>query len=168
MQLTEDQQQIVRQWASEGADLGDIQKRLAEELEITLSFMETRFLVSDLNITLQEKEEAKPEEPAEIDGAAAEPDAGSPPEELIPDEPPADQTIGGEGDVTVSLDTIAQPGMMASGQATFSDGETATWYIDEMGRLGMDATTPGYRPAEADLMKFQEELGKAARKAGLA
>lgn len=167
MQLTEDQQQVVRQWASEGADLGDIQKRLADELDVRLSFMETRFLVSDLNITLHEEEKEEPEELPEV-ADAAEPDLGAPSDELLPDEDPDNEPLDGEANVTVSLDTIAQPGMMASGKATFSDGETASWYIDEMGRLGMDATTPGYRPAEADLMKFQEELGKAARKAGLA
>tara|TARA_R110002096_G_scaffold4501_6_gene21069 strand:- start:7071 stop:7571 length:501 start_codon:yes stop_codon:yes gene_type:complete len=166
MQLTEDQQQKVRQWASEGADLGNIQKRLAEELEITISFMETRFLISDLNITLHEEVEEEPEEPAVSDQATEGPvgEEGG----LGAKDDPEEPSLGGPGEVSVSLDTIAQPGMMASGKATFSDGETAVWYIDEMGRLGMDATTPGYRPAEADLMKFQEELGKAARKAGLA
>ena len=75
--------------------------------------------------------------------------------------------LGGAADgVSVTLDTIAQPGTMISGKAKFSDGESATWYVDQMGQLGLDTTTPGYQPSPEDLAMFQQELSKAASQAG--
>lgn len=147
MQLTEDQKGSVRQWALEGASLGDIQKRLTEEFAINLSYMETRFLISDLDVSLKGKE--KPVEPVAAP-ASLNPDGGG----------------DAGGGVSVTVDSVAIPGTMISGKATFSDGETATWTIDQMGQLGLDAGTPGYRPSKEDLESFQVELSKAAEKAG--
>ncbi len=167
MQLTDEQQQKLRQWASEGMSLGDIQRQLGEQFELTISFMETRFLLGDLNITLKEDD---PSEEAVAEDSLKEANDSkvddSEVEEAL-DEAPG-RPLDGLGSVTVTLDTIAKPGMMASGTTTFSDGETAGWYLDEMGRLGLNPDTPDYRPTEADLMKFQQELGKAAQRAGLA
>jgi hypothetical protein len=56
--------------------------------------------------------------------------------------------------------------MLASGQATFSDGKTASWYLDELGRLGMKAPEPGYKPPAADIPMFQRELDRALKRAG--
>ena len=55
---------------------------------------------------------------------------------------------------------------MISGRVTFSDGEQAGWYMDQTGRLGLDATTPGYRPTEKDVLAFQVELQRLARTQG--
>ncbi len=175
MQLTDDQVQQVRQWAGDGASLGEIQRRMDEQFDLSISFMETRFLLGDHGIQLREEEketDAPPQSPddsgliggeggadlggeGEIGGEGG--DGGD-----LPGRP-----LGGMGSVSVTLDTIAQPGMMASGRATFSDGEGAAWYVDEFGRLGLNPDTPNYRPSEADLGTFQEELAKVAQKAGL-
>ena len=56
---------------------------------------------------------------------------------------------------------------MISGRTTFSDGQTAAWYLDQAGRLGLDATTAGYRPSQPDVIAFQTELEKLARAQGL-
>jgi len=66
----------------------------------------------------------------------------------------------------VTIDQIMKPGMMISGNVTFSDGETAAWYLDQMGRLGLDPKTIGYRPAERDVLAFQVELQRLARTQG--
>ncbi|MFT5466572.1 MAG: hypothetical protein ACI8UO_001672 [Verrucomicrobiales bacterium] len=147
MQLTEQQQSSVREWAAAGATLGEIQKRLADEFEIRLSFMDTRFLVSDLKVSIQGKEkpaEKKSDAPAGVDS----------------------DLIGGGG-VTVDLDSVARPGTMISGKVTFSDGETATWDIDQTGQPGLEPTTPGYQPSREDLEEFQKGLSKAAQESGL-
>jgi hypothetical protein len=56
---------------------------------------------------------------------------------------------------------------MVSGRTTFSDGQTAEWYLDQTGRLGLNPSTPGYRPSQQDVMDFQMELEKLARNQGL-
>ncbi|HVV71326.1 MAG TPA: hypothetical protein VHI52_07485, partial [Verrucomicrobiae bacterium] len=64
------------------------------------------------------------------------------------------------------VDQLAVPGAMVSGKATFSDGTTASWYLDQMGRLGLKASTPGYQPPAADIPVFQQELDLALQRAG--
>jgi hypothetical protein len=70
------------------------------------------------------------------------------------------------GNVTVTMDQLAIPGTMVSGKVTFSDGETASWYLDQGGRLGLADAPPGYRPSEMDVMQFQSELQRLMRRAG--
>jgi hypothetical protein len=45
-----------------------------------------------------------------------------------------------------------------SGKATFSDGNTVQWFMDQMGRFGMRGPAPGYQPPAADIPAFQREL----------
>jgi hypothetical protein len=47
---------------------------------------------------------------------------------------------------------------MVSGRVTFSDGNTAEWYLDELGRLGLMPKKSGYRPSAADVQQFQLAL----------
>ena len=151
--LTPEQISKVSAWVAEGATLSQIQERLSTQLEVSMTYMDVRFLVDDLNLALVEKEEPKqPEEPA----AAAPADAAAAPAE----------TAQGAGVVTVEVDTIAQPHAMVSGHVTFSDGEKADWYIDHQGRPGMAARSPGYRPTPQDITEFQTKLDAALRQAG--
>ena len=145
--LTPEQISKVSAWVAEGATLSQIQERLSTQLEVSMTYMDVRFLVDDLNLALVEKEEPKPE-PAAADAAV-----------------PA-ETSQGAGVVTVEVDTIAQPHAMVSGHVTFSDGEKADWYIDHQGRPGMAARTPGYRPTPQDITDFQVKLDAALRQAG--
>jgi hypothetical protein len=149
-QLTEDQIETIKVWAAEGDQLADIQKRMEGELELRLTYMDTRFLILDLGIELKsEEEEVVEQEDAEIDPAL---DALT--EDDIEVMPPPAQG----GPVRVTVDEIARPGLMVSGRVTFPDGQGGGWYVDEMGRLGLDPDTEGYRPSEPDLVAFQQEL----------
>ena len=151
--LTPAQTAQVASWVAAGATLSQVQTRLAAELGITMTFMDVRFLVDDLNLTLVEKEEPKKaEEPTAEAAPAAE--AAT----------PAAPATGGA--VTVEVDTIAQPHAMISGNVTFSDGQKADWYIDHQGRPGMAARVPGYRPTQEDIVEFQTKLDAALRQAG--
>jgi len=153
--LTPAQISTVSAWVAEGATLSQIQERLSSQLEVSMTYMDVRFLVDDLNLALIEKEEPKaPEEPVTDATPAA--DASAAPAE----------TAQGTGVVTVEVDTIAQPHAMVSGHVTFSDGEKADWYIDHQGRPGMAARTPGYRPTPQDITDFQAKLDAALRQAG--
>jgi hypothetical protein len=163
--LTPDQQKSVAQWAADGASLNDIQDRLKRELGITLTYMDTRILLMELGVKLVDKpkeklpeveakpapEEAMPEDTAEFDEG-----------DMLPPE----AADAGAGNVTLSIDQIAVPGTMVSGKATFSDGKTASWYLDQFGRLGLRAPEPGYQPPQADIPVFQRELQRLLQKQG--
>jgi len=150
--LTPAQTAQVASWVAAGATLSQVQTRLSAELGVTMTFMDVRFLVDDLDLTLIEKEEPKkPEEPATAEATA-------------PAEEPAAPAAGGA--VTVEVDTIAQPHAMVSGNVTFSDGQKADWYIDHQGRPGLTPRLPGYRPTQEDIVEFQTKLDVALRQAG--
>ncbi len=70
------------------------------------------------------------------------------------------------GGVSVSVDSLARPGALVSGRVTFSDGNTAEWYLDQSGRLGVMPAQQGYRPSPTDLHEFQMELQNELQKLG--
>jgi hypothetical protein len=132
-QLSTEQVASLHQWAAEGASMYDLQRRVKEEFDISLTYMDTRFLVLDLGINLVE---AMVEEPK------------------IEEKPAPTPT----GLVSVTMDTLALPGALVSGKVEFSDGETAIWMLDQSGRPGLDPDTAGYRPSQPDVMEFQKQL----------
>lgn len=152
MNLSEEHKKLVTSWIAAGASLSDVQRRLKEECQIGLTYMEVRFLVDDLNLQLNEQPkqseavarlaEAKEQGEQERENAAA----------PVP-------TSG----VQVTLDTITKPQALVSGKVTFSDGETAEWMLDQTGRLGLNPSKPGYRPSQADIMSFQQELQRVVQ-----
>jgi hypothetical protein len=165
MNLSDEQKSAVAGWLEAGATLSEVQKRLREEFQLSLTYLDTRLLVDDLKLTLKDAdpEPAPAAEPAPT--AATSPAPGNEPPYSEDDfAPPAPPTGGGK--VSVTIDQIMKPGMMISGNVTFSDGETAAWYLDQMGRLGLDPKTPGYRPVERDVLAFQVELQRLARTQG--
>jgi hypothetical protein len=68
------------------------------------------------------------------------------------------------GGISVTVDQLARPGAVVSGEVTFSDGNTAAWYLDETNRLGLVPKQKGYRPSAKEVQQFQmalqEELSK--------
>ncbi len=66
----------------------------------------------------------------------------------------------------MSVDQIAKPGAVVSGKVTFSDGQTADWYLDQTGRLGVVPKTAGYKPSPADVQDFQLALQQEVAKLG--
>ncbi len=148
MNLTDEQKKLVAQWVAEGASLSDVQRRLKEECAVSVTYMDVRFLVDDLNLQLKEQ----PRQSEAVERLAAAKQEG----ESARSAPPS-------GGVSVTMDTITKPHALASGKVTFSDGETADWMLDQSGRLGLNPSKPGYRPSEADIMSFQRELQRVAQ-----
>lgn len=155
MTLTDEQKAIAAGWIESGASLSDVQKRLREEFQISLTYLDTRLLVDDLKITIKEPEPepVAAEQPTEAD---LESEA-----DLLP---PA--AAAGTGSVKVTIDQIVKPGALISGGVTFSDGESADWYLDQTGRLALNPSKQGYRPTEKDVLAFQVELQRLARSQG--
>ena len=161
--LTPAQISKVSQWVAEGSTLSVIQGRLSSELGISMTFLDVRFLVDDLNLTLQEKEEPKkPEETVVPEAAPADAADADAPQAAAP----VDGAPAGPASVKVEIDPLARAGTMVSGTVTFSDGQLADWYIDMEGRPGVVPRVPGYRPTQPDIVDFQTKLDLVLRQAG--
>lgn len=159
MKLDDAQKKTVAGWIEQGLKLADIQKRLGSEMGLNPTYMEVRFLVDDLKLTPKDPEPPKKEEPAPKPAAPA-----APADEVLP---PDDAALpAGLGNVSVTVDQIARPGTMISGKVTFSDGNTADWYLDQTGRLGVAPTVMGYKPSQADIQTFQLQLQAQLQKMG--
>ncbi len=193
MTLTPEQKATVASWVSAGDNLSTVQKKLAEQFKLSLTYRDVRFLVDDLNLELKDaapKVDASdvtktPVKPAAEKPAAAEKksfidkakeklglgqsdadDAEVVDEELPPEEA-ADFPAGDSG-VTVSVDKVTLiPGALASGTVTFSDGVTGKWLVDQYGRPGFtEVSQPGYRPSPTDAQAFMQELSRTLQQRG--
>jgi hypothetical protein len=147
MTLTDAQKATLAQWLEDDHSLSQIQTKLKEEWQISMTFMEVRFLIDDLNLELKKPEVV--EEDSNDSSESAEP-------ELSP-----------EG-VSLEVDSIVTPGAIVSGSVTFTDGTDAKWQIDQMGRLGLTGVDAGYQPPESDIQEFQMLLQTELKKKGMA
>ena len=190
MSLTPAQKDTVATWIADGANLSVVQKKLRDEFKIAMTYMDVRFLVDDLNLTLKDpapkadvsdvskaatqknvggvppprSDSSVPSDSAPIPGAD---DADLPPDETEADLPPADPAA--PTSVTVVVDKVTLiPGAIAGGTVTFSDGVTGKWIVDQQYRPGFtEISQPGYRPTPADAQAFMQELGRVMQARGL-
>jgi hypothetical protein len=168
MNLDETQKATVREWIQSRVGLSEIQSKLDSEFGVSVTYMEVRFLVDDLG-GLPSDPDPEPEEtpePVEAESTASESEipAAAP-------EPSAAEDQGGPGgaisNVSVTVDQITRAGAMASGKVTFSDGKSAGWTLDQMGRLGLSSDEENYKPSQEDVMEFQVQLQKKLSGPGL-
>jgi transposase len=163
MNLDEAQRKKAAEWIKQGLRLSDIQNRLASELGLRLTYMEVRLLVDDLKLVPKDIEPAKPSGALlASSGAAA---------AAAPGGRPSAASAGAAakpspGRVSVSVDQLARPGAMVSGKVTFSDGNSADWYLDQSGQLGLVPKQAGYRPPPADVQQFQMALDAELNRMG--
>ncbi len=107
MTLTDEQRAAIASWIEAGANLSEIQKRLKEELGISLTYFETRLLADDLKLQIKEVE--RPADPAPVLDASAAPESAP-------------------GKVTVTIDQLTRPGAMVSGRVVFPMGKKANGF----------------------------------------
>lgn len=154
MELSDAQKVAVTQWIQEGRSLADVQRSLREDFEISITYMDVRFLVDDLDIAVVEEEPEAPEVEAGEDATAEPAEA-----ELVDD--------GGNGAVTVDVDAIPRPGSLVNGTVVFSDGVSLGWQLSAAGQLGLiPGDDPEYRPNPEDVQSFQSQLEEVLRKKG--
>ena len=195
MTLTPEQKAAVAAWVAAGDNLSAVQKKLADEFKISLTYRDVRFLVDDLDLALKDlapKVDATDVTKAQAPKAAA---AGRGPapekkgffdkakeklglakgETAAPEseddefaEEMDDLPAAGASNVSVSVDKVTLiPGALASGTVTFSDGVTGKWIVDQYGRPGFtEVSQPGYRPSPNDAQAFMQELSAALQKRG--
>ena len=136
MTLTPEQKQAVSEWVAAGDNLSAIQKKLSEQFKVSMTYMDVRFLVDDLNLALKDPapkadtsditkaQTAHPTHPAaekksllekakeELGLPANNPDdahAPAPGEEEFPEEADLDQALPPNADpstISVTLDKV--------------------------------------------------------------
>ena len=147
MSLTDSQKKAVSDWITEGRSLADVQRLLLEEFSVSMTYLDVRFLVDDLDITFvepdpEEATEKKVEEP-----------------EIVEE--------GVSSKVQVDVDAITPPGSLLSGSVTFSDGVKMGWQLLSNGQLGLTpGDNPGYRPSPEDMQEFRTQMDATLRKKG--
>ena len=162
---------FMAQELENGKSLSEIQQLVNEKFSQRMTYMEIRILASELESVdwkaldpraqAEAAKKAKEEEEAKLTAAGAEP-GGDLPEDA---DAPADAPAGAAaGKTVVELSKLARPGMMLSGTVKFASGSTAEWYVDNMGRLGLE-NLKGDKPTPEDIEAFQIELENVARKA---
>lgn len=173
-QLSAEQLSQVETWAANGANLNEVQERLKAEFGISLTYLDARLLMLDVGVRLKDK----PREPDPVPAAAPAPAAaagdddradgteGDALEEDFSALPADDAAPAGGGQLQMSTDHIAIPGALISGKVTFSDGTSGSWFLDQMGRLGLNGTPQGYQPPKADIPLFQQNLDVFLQRAG--
>ncbi len=165
MNLTDAQKQQISAWLEQGLKVADVQKKISAELGLSMTYMEVRFLLDDLR--LKPKDPEPPKQPAPASPLAAPAAAAPAPGGLAPAPAAAAEVPSpGLGGVKLTADAIARPGTIVSGKVTFSDGQTADWYLDQMGRMGVVPAQKGYKPSQMDVMEFQELLQVELQKMG--
>lgn len=162
MNLTDEQRQRVTAWILQGAKLSEIQNKLAEEFGLRLTYMDVRLLVDDLKLTPKDPEPPKPAAPIGTPPASGAAPANDKKHPSTPAGPAA-----APGGVSVTVDQLARPGAIVSGKVTFSDGQSAEWYLDQTGRLGVAPKQQGYKPSAADVQQFQAALERELSRLGL-
>ncbi|MBB5037168.1 hypothetical protein [Prosthecobacter dejongeii] len=159
-QLSPEQLAQVEIWAADGANLNAVQDRLKTEFGITLTYLDARLLMLDVGVRIKDK-------PREVIKPAPTP---VPPDEVPAGQEGLDVEVGGQvpgAGIQMSADQIAIPGALISGKVIFSDGVQASWFLDQMGRLGLNGSPQGYQPPPADVPQFQQQLELLMQKAGL-
>ena len=160
MELTDAQKAAITQWIQEGRSLADVQRSLREDFEVSITYMDVRFLVDDLDIAVFEEEPEASELSEAPEVSSGEDTTTEPTEaELVDDV--------SNGAVTVDVDAIPRPGSLVNGTVVFSDGVSLGWQLSAAGQLGLiPGDDPEYRPSPEDVQSFQSQLEEVLRKKG--
>jgi len=141
----DERKEIVRRLLAEGQTLSQIQDYLLKEKGDSITYMELRLLLSEMpDVQLPEKEPPKT--------ASASAETGPTPES--------------GGKLSISVNQVPAPGTMLSGYVRFASGAKGHWFIDEMGRLGLEPELGSTKPTQADMKEFSSELRRLLQQGG--
>jgi len=140
----EERKPIIRNLLQQGQSLSQILDFLHKEKSDPITYMELRLLLSEMpDAKLPEKEMPKTTLPPPV---ATPPAAGK------------EQPAPAAGKLSISVDQMPAPGAMLSGYARFSSGAKAQWFVDEVGRLGLEPELGSGKPTQKDMQEFSAEL----------
>ena len=121
---------------------------LREQFELSMTYMDVRFLIEDLELTFEEPvvEQGDEEEAPAVEAE-------------VVDEP--------AGGVRVEVNPVTPPGALVAGTVDFSDGKQMQWQLSAAGQLGLvPGDDPDYRPSPEDIQAFQAQLQEVLQKQG--
>jgi len=148
----DERKQIIRRLLAEGQTLSQIQDYLRNEKHDSITYMELRLLLSEMpDAKLPEKETPKAPAPSVVAASAA---------TAAPVGP------AGGGKLSISVDQAPAPGSMLSGYARFGSGAKGHWFVDEMGRLGLEPELGSGKPTPEDMKEFSTELRRMLQQSG--
>jgi len=160
---------FIAEELKKGTSLSDIQNMVNEKFSQKMTYMDIRIMASALDVdwraldpAANKVSAAAAEEAGKVEESNSEEESGSVDEDIAPDCETASEA-GNAASTVVEVSPIARPGMMFSGSVKFASGSTADWYVDSMGRLGVENLV-GEKPDKNDIEQFQIELDKAVRK----
>lgn len=159
---------FIAQELEKGTSLSDIQNMVNERFNQKMTYMDIRIIASTLDVDWRalDPNAVKKSDAADADNAVGDEQTN---DDVADAAGAADAEEAGEetekvsGSTVVEVSPIARPGMMFSGSVKFASGSTADWYVDSMGRLGVENLV-GEKPDKNDIEQFQIELDKAVRK----
>lgn len=190
MMTNKERNELIAQKLNEGMSLSDVQKLLADEHGLRMTFLDLRLIAADLSVDWQKHD--KPKAPAAA--AVLPPSAG-----VLADAPEA-STEGGDTDddeedqeegtsedeegavaddadgdaseaeddgsgTRVTMDAQPRRGTAMSGAVRFASGLHGEWYMDQTGRLGLQlAEGQEGQPSEDDIRLFQTKLSAQLQK----
>lgn len=160
MMISDEQRNSIKAWLADGDSLADVQRKLKNEYELIMTYMDVRLLVLEIGAEVQEEPEPEPT-PAPTPKAKNGAVKGA----ELKDEEDAEDA---EPQVSLSIDRLIVPGAMVSGDVVFTDGIKAKWLIDTQGRFGIEPEVEGYQPTELDLRLFQTQLRDELHRKGYA
>ena len=135
--FSKEQLQQLQQWVSEIQSVSELQTKINATFNTHLTYLEVRFLLDDLQLELKKKEAKVEEDVSKTDSNVA--------------------NFVNEG-VQVQVDPVTRPGMIFNGNVRFSDGQSASWGLDQFGRISLKPEQEGYKPSQEDIAQFQELL----------
>jgi hypothetical protein len=155
----EERKQVVQELLGKGQSLSQILDYLHKEKSDTITYMELRLLLSEMpDAKLPEKEVRKTVPPPEsLPSIGAPKDAGA--------AAGSDAPASG-GKLSISVDQAPAPGAMLSGYARFASGAKAHWFLDEMGRLGLEPELGSGKATQKDMQEFSTELRRMLQQTG--
>lgn len=164
---------FIAERVAQGVSLSVIQDELNGK-GVKMTFMELRLIASEIDSAELEKLDRKTA-PAQPQAVAGTPEAPQPqPEDAFPEDEPVPPAEAPEaapeepapaagsaprGPTVVEVSKLAMPGTVMNGSVKFGSGVTADWFLDQMGRLGLDNVVGG-KPDKTDIEEFQIELRK--------
>lgn len=162
-----ERKQIIAQLLKEGRKPSEIQDYLRKEKGDSITYMELRMLLSEMEAKLPE-EPSKPFTPLKPSPLTAATPPAPPPRgkgQPAPPQQTAAAAAGPRGKTSVAVDDMPQPGSMLSGRVMFGSGAKALWFMDETGRIGLDPELGTGKPDPQDMQEFQTELRRLLEQA---
>lgn len=194
MMTNKERNELIAQKLNEGMSLSDVQKLLADEHGLRMTFLDLRLIAADLSVDWQKHDKPKKPAPAAVvaapaaDAGAGETDALTEAEDAYDEDDDEVAESGAEDDevaaaregdadddatdadddgsgTRVTLDAQPRRGTAMSGAVRFASGLHGGWYMDQTGRLGLQlAEGQDAQPSEDDIRLFQSKLSALLQK----